>query len=375
MRPRPVACCPGRVVVVPRCLPRLSRLAPCLVVHVVPSRVFVFRFRRRALVPVVLPVPRGSPPRPTVIGAPRFHPASSCSGRWFGVLFWWWWSSLWSPLAVSPRRSCPMAPCFHPTSRCSRRRLRVPSWWLSWWSSLPSLVAVVVPCPVLSSLSSSFVVVPGFSSACPLASPCPPCEQGLAAAGGGAVRVVMRRRPCRVSFWACRGGPPLPSPVWLSSWPCPGPRCSARSPSSPSPSLSLSFPSPSRFVGAPHFHPTSSCSGWWFGGLFWYWPLPLPLPLSLSLPLAVPPVVSISLPPVSTPRAVARSGGRRCRSSWVWCCFGTWFPLHCCRPRALLSSPVSLSSLASFHPRSTPRAVAREAGGRWCVVGCMVEVG
>jgi hypothetical protein len=124
VRPRPVVCCSGRVVVVPRCLPRLSRLAPCLVVPVVPSR--VFRFRRRALVPVVLPVPRGSPPRPAVIDAPRFHPASSCSGRRFGVLFWWW--SLWSPLAVSPRRSRPMAPCFHLTSRCSWRRLRVPSW-------------------------------------------------------------------------------------------------------------------------------------------------------------------------------------------------------------------------------------------------------
>jgi hypothetical protein len=48
-------------------------------------------------------------------------------------------------------------------------------------------------------------------------------------------------------------------------------------------------------------------------------------------------------------------------------------PLFPCRcvvsplPLPLLGSPPSLSL---FHPQSTPRAVARRAGGGWCIVVC-----
>jgi hypothetical protein len=43
----------------------------------------------------------------TVIIAPHFHPMSSCSQRWLGVLLWWWWRpcSRYCHLCVVLRRS------------------------------------------------------------------------------------------------------------------------------------------------------------------------------------------------------------------------------------------------------------------------------
>jgi len=46
----------------------------------------------------------------------------------------------------------------------------------------------------------------------------------------------------------------------------------------------------------------------------------------------------------------------RCSQRWWWWC--SLSPVLPCR----------LPSPSSFHPPTTPRAVAREAGGRWCVV-------
>jgi hypothetical protein len=46
----------------------------------------------------------------------------------------------------------------------------------------------------------------------------------------------------------------------------------------------------------------------------------------------------------------------RCSQQWWWWCSLSPI-LSCCLP-----------SPSSFHPPTTPRAVAREAGGRWCVI-------
>jgi hypothetical protein len=71
----------------------------------------------------------------------------------------------------------------------------------------------------------------------------------------------------------------------------------------------------------------------------WYWCRPSSLFVVRSLWLLSP------LPP-------AQSASK---SSQRW-----WWRHHPCPPQ---SQP---SSLSSIHPRSTPRVVAREAGGRWC---------
>jgi hypothetical protein len=68
----------------------------------------------------------------------RFHPASRCSRRLLGLLWWWWpWSS-------SPRRRSPSCPCRRPSlfsfsfprSRfpfsVSRRPSSCLSWWVAW---------------------------------------------------------------------------------------------------------------------------------------------------------------------------------------------------------------------------------------------------
>jgi hypothetical protein len=59
----------------------------------------------------------------------------------------------------------------------------------------------------------------------------------------------------------------------------------------------------------------------------------------------VVPACTSHIAPLSTPQAMAHGSG--------WGC--------CCGPMDVVAS-------LSFHPRSTPRAVACEAGGRWCVV-------
>jgi hypothetical protein len=111
------------------------------------------------------------------------------------------------------------------------------------------------------------------------------------------------------------------------------------------------------------------------------WPLLLSWPgpsLVVVMPLSSP-VVPRHATPASTLRAVARSGG--------------WGPSRRPPPLVLLASssprpPVvplvwwrwwhprpPHPSSSSFRPRSTPRAVAREAGGGWWVVGCRVLLG
>jgi hypothetical protein len=46
------------------------------------------------------------------------------------------------------------------------------------------------------------------------------------------------------------------------------------------------------------------------------------------------------------------------------------FPCHCIISPLPLPLLGSLLSLSPFHPQSTPRAVARRAGGGWCIVIC-----
>ena len=95
-----------------------------------------------------------------------------------------------------------------------------------------------------------------------------------------------------------------------------------------------------------------------------------------------------SLHSVSTPQAVA------CGSSWG-CCHGGSPPAllvvvvvvvvvvvlpsscrlchcHCCCPA--LPSPPGCCLASSFHPLSTPQAVAHEAGDGWCVISCLLPV-
>ena len=152
-------------------------------------------------------------------------------------------------------------------------------------------------------------------------------------------------------------------------------------------------------LGAPAIHPTSSCSSAWGGCSVVHRPRH---PVVVCLPV-VPVVVVVLFSPsplllllLLLLSMAARSwpGARQCRhwlltptihpasscsqawgrvlgrlSSlgcsvavfrwWRWCCGRSCLPSFC------LPSP-SLSS--AFHPRSTPRAVARGAGGGWCVV-------
>jgi hypothetical protein len=65
-----------------------------------------------AAVPVVVVPSRRCRPAPSspLLSAPRLHPASSCSRRWYGVLLWSWPSSCSSGGAVGHR------PClaYHP---------------------------------------------------------------------------------------------------------------------------------------------------------------------------------------------------------------------------------------------------------------------
>jgi hypothetical protein len=102
-------------------------------------------------------------------------------------------------------------------------------------------------------------------------------------------------------------------------------------------------------------HPTSRCS--------WRWRGVVPVPARLVPPFAisspVPPPAS-SFHPLSTPRAVARGarGG--------WCS-----PSHSLLLLLLLvvlfpHRPPVPPPASSFHPLSTPRAVARGARGGWC---------
>ena len=44
----------------------------------------------------------------------------------------------------------------------------------------------------------------------------------------------------------------------------------------------------------------------------------------------------------------------------------------CCSPSPFHSCAIIIASLSSlsFHPQSTPQAVACEAGGKWCVIHC-----
>jgi hypothetical protein len=117
----------------------------------------------------------------------------------------------------------------------------------------------------------------------------------------------------------------------------------------------------------PVIHPMSRCS--------WGWGWMVCRPLHCTLAWS-------SFHPWSTPRAVAREAGAGGVS------FVALSPLHCapcvippaihptssgpwgwgwvvCHLWPLLGPALSLSL---FHPWSTPRAVAREAGGGWCVV-------
>jgi hypothetical protein len=102
-------------------------------------------------------------------------------------------------------------------------------------------------------------------------------------------------------------------------------------------------------------HPTSRCS--------WRWRGVVPVPARLVPPFAisspVPPPAS-SFHPLSTPQAVARGArGGWCslsRSPLLLLLIVVLFP-H----RPPIPPPAS-----SFHPLSTPRAVACEARGGWC---------
>jgi hypothetical protein len=94
------------------------------------------------------------------------------------------------------------------------------------------------------------------------------------------------------------------------------------------------------------------------------------LPLSLSIPVRGDVAVSTRF----TPQANARSGGARVLGHHH---SPHHSPRHSPRypppPCRCLSPPVSQrwchpASSSPFHPPSTPRAVAREAGGRWSIV-------
>jgi hypothetical protein len=100
-------------------------------------------------------------------------------------------------------------------------------------------------------------------------------------------------------------------------------------------------------------HPMSRCSWRWRGVV----PIPARLvpPFTISSP--VPPPAS-SFHPLSTPRAVARGarGGWCSLSHSLLLLLLILFP-----PRPPIPPPAS-----SCHPLSTPRAVARGARGGWC---------
>jgi hypothetical protein len=102
-------------------------------------------------------------------------------------------------------------------------------------------------------------------------------------------------------------------------------------------------------------HPTSRCS--------WRWRGVVPVPARLVPPFAisspVPPPAS-SFHPLSTPRAVARGA----RGGW---CSPSHSPLLLLLIVVLFPHrPPVPPPASSFHPLSTPRAVAREARGGWC---------
>jgi hypothetical protein len=102
-------------------------------------------------------------------------------------------------------------------------------------------------------------------------------------------------------------------------------------------------------------HPTSRCS--------WRWRGVVPVPARLVPPFAisspVPPPAS-SFHPLSTPRAVARGA----RGGW---CSPSRSPLLLLLLVVLFPHrPPVPPPASSFHPLSTPRAVAREARGGWC---------
>jgi hypothetical protein len=167
-------------------------------------------------------MPAPSPIVPIPI-APRFHPASSCSRQWLGVLWWWWCGRRGGPLVVfsssSPPPSLP--------GRCHCRHLSYPS-LLSSLScvsvSVPSSLSPVpcplspvprplspVPCPRLRVVGPCFVpplIVVGSW----LSTRDPPREQGLAmvVAGAGVVIVLSLLSPPH----RCR----LPAIVHSSSW-------------------------------------------------------------------------------------------------------------------------------------------------------------
>jgi hypothetical protein len=142
-------------------------------------------------------------------------------------------------------------------------------------------------------------------------------------------------------------------------------------------------------LGAPAIHPTSSCSSAWGGCSVVHRPCH---PIVVRLPVV--PVVIVVLyspspslsPPLSlSSAAAARSwpGARQCRR---WLLTPTIHPASSCsqawgrvlgRPSWLGCSVAffcwwrwccGCGRLSSFHPQYTPRAVARGAGGGWCVV-------
>ena len=107
---------------------------------------------------------------------------------------------------------------------------------------------------------------------------------------------------------------------------------------------------------APCFHPTSSCSWRQLGVLLWWWSSGPPCcPSSLSLSKVVGGMLS------------ARHGGYTRAGVLTWCPAPSPLPLS---SHPALVVIIVVSSSSSFHPLSTPQAVAREAGARWCSVCC-----
>jgi hypothetical protein len=142
---------------------------------------------------------------------------------------------------------------------------------------------------------------------------------------------------------------------------------------------------PSPLLVAPHFHPVSSRSWRWSWSSWASWALFMqsspslsPSSLSSSLsPSSLSPSsqsssLSSSLSPLSSRFHPASSCSRRwfgvllgslsSPSSWASC--GSCSHPRRCRPH-------SHSALFVFHPRSTPRAVACEAGCGWCRLGAL----